>query len=146
MRSSATARRSAVSFLESSMPAGRGLHSTTAAATTGPASGPRPASSTPATSSSGAQPAQKSGDGDPESMAMRLATFALSLGLLLSASCGLAQSGDSAAVPPRKAVPAPAPTPFKTTSLGAFDEPWALALEPGTGNVFITEKHGTMKF
>jgi glucose/arabinose dehydrogenase len=77
---------------------------------------------------------------------MRLATFALSLGLLLSASCGLAQSGDSAAVPPRKAVPAPAPTPFKTTSLGAFDEPWALALEPGTGNVFITEKHGTMKF
>ena len=44
---SSSARRAAVSFLLSSRPEGRGLHSSTAAATTGPASGPRPASSTP---------------------------------------------------------------------------------------------------
>ena len=41
------ARRFAESFLESSIPAGTSPPSTTAAATTGPASGPRPASSTP---------------------------------------------------------------------------------------------------
>ena len=45
-----SSRRSAVSRLESSMPLGiRFGSSTTAAATTGPASGPRPASSQPAT-------------------------------------------------------------------------------------------------
>src|SRR6202048_4547212 len=45
-----SSRRSAVSRLESSMPLGIRLgSSTTAAATTGPASGPRPASSQPAT-------------------------------------------------------------------------------------------------
>ena len=42
-----SARRAAVSFLLSSSPDGRGLDNNTAAATTGPASGPRPASSTP---------------------------------------------------------------------------------------------------
>ena len=48
--SNSSSRRSAVSRLESSMPFGIRLgSSTTAAATTGPASGPRPASSQPAT-------------------------------------------------------------------------------------------------
>jgi hypothetical protein len=48
--SNSSSRRSAVSRLESSMPLGMRLgSSTTAAATTGPASGPRPASSQPAT-------------------------------------------------------------------------------------------------
>ena len=48
--SNSSSRRSAVSRLESSMPLGiRFGSSTTAAATTGPASGPRPASSQPAT-------------------------------------------------------------------------------------------------
>ena len=37
-------------------------------------------------------------------------------------------------------------SPFSATSIGRFDEPWALAFEPGTGTVFITEKPGTMKF
>jgi hypothetical protein len=39
-------RRAALSFLESASPCGGASPSTTAAATTGPASGPRPASST----------------------------------------------------------------------------------------------------
>jgi glucose/arabinose dehydrogenase len=70
-------------------------------------------------------------------MAMRIATFVLSLPLFVIASCGSAQSGDSAG----KASAAP----FKITALGTFDEPWALAVEPGTGRIFVTEKSGTMK-
>lgn len=62
---------------------------------------------------------------------MRIPTLALSLPLLAIASCGSASSGDS--------------TPFKTASLGTFDEPWALAIEPGTGRIFVTEKPGTLK-
>ncbi|HEY7805861.1 MAG TPA: PQQ-dependent sugar dehydrogenase [Croceibacterium sp.] len=88
---------------------------------------------------------------------MRLATFALSLPLLFIASCGNAQSGDSAAKAPAgthksaaeqqadKAVGKPAPSPFKVTSLGSFNEPWALKVEPGTGRIFVTEKAGAMK-
>ena len=37
-------------------------------------------------------------------------------------------------------------SPFQAASHGAFNEPWALAFEPGTGVIFITEKPGTMKF
>lgn len=88
---------------------------------------------------------------------MRIATFALSLPLLFIASCGNAQSGDSA---PKarasahksaaeqqadKAVEKPAPSPFKVASLGSFDEPWAIKVEPGTGRIFVTEKKGTLK-
>jgi len=36
--------------------------------------------------------------------------------------------------------------PFAASAFGSFDEPWALAIEPGTGVIFITEKPGTMKF
>ena len=80
---------------------------------------------------------------------MRIPTFALSLSTLLIASCGSAQSGDSAPA----STPAPAagtaveaPAPFAAASLGAFDEPWAIAFAPGTQVIFVTEKGGTMKF
>lgn len=93
---------------------------------------------------------------------MRLATFALSLPLILIASCGSARSGDSAqsggGAQPRhsvaktqaaqqadKAIEKPTPAPFKIASLGSFDEPWAIRVEPGTGRIFLTEKAGTMK-
>ena len=36
--------------------------------------------------------------------------------------------------------------PFAARSFGAYDEPWAVAIEPGTHNVFVTEKGGTAKF
>lgn len=39
-----------------------------------------------------------------------------------------------------------ATSPFAAQSFGAFNDPWALAFEPGTGVIFITEKPGTMKF
>lgn len=35
--------------------------------------------------------------------------------------------------------------PFTAASFGTFAEGWAIAVEPGTGNVFITEKAGTAK-
>lgn len=72
---------------------------------------------------------------------MRIPTFALSLSIAITASCGSAQSGDSTQKPAT-------PPPFRIEQVGTqtFDEGWAISIEPGTGNVFITEKGGTMKF
>ncbi|WP_271439089.1 PQQ-dependent sugar dehydrogenase [Pontixanthobacter luteolus] len=36
--------------------------------------------------------------------------------------------------------------PFSVTEHGTFNEPWAAAFEPTTGNLFITEKSGQIKF
>ena len=63
---------------------------------------------------------------------------ALSPATLLIASCGQAQSGDSA--------PAGTAPPFTIEEKGTFDSPWAIAFVPGTQVLFITEKPGTMKF
>jgi glucose/arabinose dehydrogenase len=79
-------------------------------------------------------------------MFMRIPTILLSLPLVAAASCGSAQSGDSTSAA-TASTPAPTETkgPFAVASLGAFEEPWALAIEPGTNRIFITEKAGTMK-
>ncbi|WP_340586705.1 PQQ-dependent sugar dehydrogenase [Erythrobacter alti] len=80
------------------------------------------------------------------------AIFSASLAL---ASCTGAQSGDTA--PPASAtnsgnvvagdpVELQGTSPFVAASYGTFAEPWALAFEPVTGAIFITEKAGTMKF
>lgn len=80
---------------------------------------------------------------------------------LLCASCGNAQTGDS----PAGSTPAPAATagaagsvvagepvsldggsPFAATSHGNFAEPWAIAINPENGTLFITKQAGTMKF
>jgi len=80
---------------------------------------------------------------------------------LAFASCGGAQSGDTA--PTSTGTPAtnaraaamvaggepvqlPEAAPFAVTAHGTFDEPWAMAFAPGTNTLFITEKKGTMKF
>ena len=81
---------------------------------------------------------------------MRISTIALSLSAAAIASCGHAQSGDSAAsasgqVTGWHAIELPAGTPFKAEALGSFDNGWALKVEPGRGLLFITEKPGTMK-
>ena len=39
-----------------------------------------------------------------------------------------------------------AEAPFTATSFGTFAAPWAIAFEPGTGRIFLTEKAGTIKF
>lgn len=59
------------------------------------------------------------------------------------ASCSHAQTGETE---PGMAVEMEAGSPFAVTSHGSFDAPWAIAFEPGTGRIFITEKPGTMKF
>lgn len=78
---------------------------------------------------------------------MRIPTIALSLPAFVIASCGSAQSGDSA---PDAAQTTRAPSetvgPFAVTEHGTFDEPWAIAFAPGTEVLFVTEKGGTMKF
>ena len=80
---------------------------------------------------------------------------------LALASCNGAAMGDSAPTPTSTAVQGGADSalsnggemvdlqpqsPFDAAAYEAFNEPWALAFEPGTGTIFITEKPGTMKF
>lgn len=62
---------------------------------------------------------------------------ALSAAAVMTASCGHAQSGQNA--------PAASAQPFTVTEHGAFNQPWAMAFEPGTGRVFVTEKPGGVK-
>ncbi len=63
---------------------------------------------------------------------------------LALASCESAATGDSSANGDTLDLPAGAP--FTAGVHGTFDEPWALAFEPGTGNIFVTEKSGSIKF
>lgn len=56
------------------------------------------------------------------------------------ASCGSTIAGDAVANVTR------GEGDFAITEHGSFAKPWAIAVEPGTGNVFITEQAGTMKF
>lgn len=58
------------------------------------------------------------------------------------ASCGAQPTGDNRAM----AATVPAERAFAVEQRGTFDEPWAMAFEPGTGNLFITEKRGTIRF
>jgi glucose/arabinose dehydrogenase len=81
---------------------------------------------------------------------------------LLAASCSSAQSGDSAPTSSASSTgPSGSPaaanvtgeqvaleagSPFSATAHGAFAEPWAIAVHPQSGALFITEKAGTMRF
>lgn len=73
---------------------------------------------------------------------MRLRTFllALLLGEISLASWWTLQAGDSRA--PAYA----AEDPFKVSEVARFDEPWAMAIDPGTGVIFVTERGGRIKF
>ena len=75
-------------------------------------------------------------------MSNKSLSFALFPAAVLVASCAAAAVGDSAG----DQVELEAGSPFTATSFGTFAEPWALAFEPGTGVIFITEKAGTAKF
>ncbi|BBC73735.1 dehydrogenase [Altererythrobacter sp. B11] len=73
----------------------------------------------------------------------------LSTALIGLASCGAAPSGEKTAEPSEsasEASPQPTGEPFSVAAHGSFNEPWALAIEPGTNRIFITERPGTMKF
>lgn len=58
---------------------------------------------------------------------------------LAAASCGQAQTGDSPAAAAADSLP------FTVEEVAKFNQPWAMAFEPGTGNLFITEKDGSVK-
>ncbi|GAA0282158.1 PQQ-dependent sugar dehydrogenase [Alteraurantiacibacter aestuarii] len=79
-------------------------------------------------------------------------SYALFPATLALASCSAASPGDSVVSTPANGIVGGEPfalegdMPFNATSHGTFNEGWALAVEPGTGNLFITEKGGTAKF
>ena len=86
------------------------------------------------------------------SQILKLALFPVTLAL---ASCNAAANGDNAPSPTASDMAAmqagemvelQKTSPFAAESFGSYKEPWALAIEPGTGNVFLTEKGGTAKF
>jgi aldose sugar dehydrogenase len=75
-------------------------------------------------------------------MKLRPILLALLLGVSLVATWQMMRAGDSEA----KAAPAYAPqNPFTATELAKFDEPWAMAIDPGTGAILVTEKRGRIK-
>jgi aldose sugar dehydrogenase len=67
---------------------------------------------------------------------MRSIRHLLSPLALALASCGGAATGESTA----------AETPFAVQEVATFDEPWAIAVDPGTGTIFVTERGGMLKF
>ncbi|AKM10183.1 PQQ-dependent sugar dehydrogenase [Croceicoccus naphthovorans] len=65
------------------------------------------------------------------------------------ASCGVPSSagGSGQAVENADQTEAGDPgTQFAVQEMARFDEPWAMAFEPGTGTLFVTEKSGALKF
>ena len=133
--------------MESSRPAGRGLHKMTAAATTGPANGPRPASSTPMITPFGKRDekavALVAFRGIVEVMTNPILKTLSPLALLLT-SCGSSISAqDPAVVEPDAAGAAGAS--FAITDIATFNEPWAMTFLPGTDLALITEKKGALK-
>lgn len=67
---------------------------------------------------------------------------------MLAASCSASAAGDSPAAIPAGgvAVELEAGSPFAATAVLALNEGWSVAIEPGTGNLLITEKAGTAKY
>lgn len=72
-------------------------------------------------------------------MSTKFLTLALFPAALLAASCGAAAVGDSR-------VELEAGSPFTAEAHLTLDEAWAIAIEPTTGNLLITEKGGTAKY
>ena len=66
---------------------------------------------------------------------------ALSLFAFSLASCGNSPAGDNLPETGTSAGP-----PFAITELARFDEPWAMAFDPGSGVLFVTERKGTIRF
>lgn len=82
-------------------------------------------------------------------MSNKILSLALFPAAFLAASCGAPAVGDSAAVAQTvtgEAVELEAGSPFSATAHIGLAEGWAIAVEPGTGNLLITEKAGTAKY
>ena len=70
----------------------------------------------------------------------------LSTAVIALASCGATQVGDSSDTDTGTDAPPEPAQPFTISEHGSFDQPWALAMEPGTNRIFITEKPGGLKW
>ena len=78
-----------------------------------------------------------------ELLSVRLASITLvSLAFTTVASCQPAATSATGG----QAADNAASVDFAREDMGTFDEPWAMAFEPGTGTLFVTEKAGTIKF
>lgn len=62
------------------------------------------------------------------------------------ASCAKAETGETAEGSTEISASTGPATPFKTSAVATFEEPWALAFAPGTATLFVTEKSGQLKF
>ena len=75
-------------------------------------------------------------------MPLRPTLLALLLAAASIATWSTFRAGDSAA---RSAPDFAQRNPFVSAELGKFNEPWAMAIVPGTGVIFVTERGGTIK-
>lgn len=62
------------------------------------------------------------------------------------ASCANAETGESAEAQGEIIAATGPAAPFRTSEVGSFEEPWALAFAPGTAVLFVTEKAGSLRF
>lgn len=79
-------------------------------------------------------------------MTRKFLTIALFPAGLLAASCGASANVETSAIAAGQPVELEAGSPFAAEALLDLDEGWAVAVEPGTGNLLITEKGGTAKY
>jgi glucose/arabinose dehydrogenase len=79
---------------------------------------------------------------------LRLAAI-IAPAVLTIASCGQAQTGDSSATAgnlvTQPASQIASTDAFTITEVAKFSQPWGMAFEPGTNNIFVTEKTGGFK-
>lgn len=76
-------------------------------------------------------------------IAARLVTALSPLAVML-ASCGSAATGEKSS--PSQDTRAETGTPFRVEVAAQFDEPWAIAVDRGSGTLFVTERKGTIRF
>jgi len=71
----------------------------------------------------------------------------LSLPMMALASCNGAAVGDSAPSASSSNMESTASgDPFAVTEFGMFEDPWALAVHPVNGNIFVVQQEGAIKF
>ena len=77
---------------------------------------------------------------------VRLRTVLLTvlLGEMLLASWLAVRAGERGLHPPPPPAYA-ASNPFSVRPIASFNEPWALAVDAGTGAIIVTEKRGAIK-
>ncbi len=79
-------------------------------------------------------------------MKRKILTSALFPAAMLAASCGASASVETSAITTGEPVALEDGSPFAAEALLELDEGWAVAVEPGSGNLLITEKGGTAKY